>query len=170
GGSLVVGAPGGALGQEASVAGGLALHAIVPAHARVLGLRMEGSWLLYGSETVRIPVARTAGRIERQVTTDNWIPQLGAGPQVTVPIRAARAYVHAFAGLAHLSTDSRLVDPTGFRSAASTNYEDTAFSWGGGGGLLLPLHGGGTALDLGLRYVRTGTVRFLAEGDLVEDG
>jgi len=170
GGSLVVGAPRGALGEQARVAGGLAGHAVFPSGSSVLSLRLEGSWLLYGSETVRIPVARTAGRIERQVTTDNSIAQLGAGPQVTVPIGAARAYVHAFAGLAYLSTDSRLVDPSGFATAYSTNYDDTAFSWGGGGGLLVPLHGGGTALDLGLRYVRTGTVRFLAEGDLVEDG
>jgi hypothetical protein len=171
GGSLVLGAPRGALGQEASVAGGLAGHAVFPSHSSVVGLRLEGSWLLYGSETVRLPVARTAGRIHREVTTDNWIAQLGIGPQVVLPFPGVRPYVHGFAGVSYLSTTSQLRDPDGFVSAASTNYDDTTFAYGGGGGLLVPLRGRGVSLDLGVRYVRTGSVRFLAEGDLVaQDG
>jgi hypothetical protein len=166
GGSLVLGAPRGALGQEASVAGGLAGHAVFPSHSPVVGLRLEGSWLLYGSETVRLPVARTAGRIQREVTTDNWIAQLGIGPQIVLPFPGVRPYVHGFAGVSYLSTTSQLRDPDGFVSATSTNYDDTTFAYGGGGGLLIPLRGRGVSLDLGVRYVRTGSVRFLAEGDL----
>jgi hypothetical protein len=167
GGSLVVGAPRGALGQEAGVAGGVAGHALFPSRSSVLSLRLEGSWLLYGSETVRVPVARTAGRLNREVTTDNWIAQLGIGPQLVLPLRGVRPYVHGFAGVSYLSTTSQLRDPDGFVSATSTNYDDTAFAYGGGGGLLVPLRGRDTSLDLGVRYVRTGSVRFLGEGDLV---
>ncbi|PYQ49532.1 MAG: hypothetical protein DMF78_18025 [Acidobacteria bacterium] len=167
GGSVVVGAPRGALGEQASVAGGLAGHAVFPSASPVLSLRLEGSWLLYGTETVRVPLARTAGRINREITTDNWIAQLGIGPQLVLPLRAVRPYVHGFAGVSYLSTTSQLRDPDGFVSATSTNYDDTAFAYGGGGGLLVPLRGRGTSLDLGVRYVRTGSVRFLGEGDLV---
>jgi hypothetical protein len=166
GGSLVLGAPRGALGQEASVAGGLAGHAVFPSRSSIVGLRLEGSWLLYGSETVRVPVARTAGRIHREVTTDNWIAQLGIGPQVVLPFPGVRPYVHGFAGVSYFSTTSQLRDPDGFVSATSTNYDDATFAYGGGGGLLVPLRGRGVSLDLGVRYVRTGSVRFLAEGDL----
>jgi hypothetical protein len=167
GGSLVVGAPRGALGEQASVAGGLAGHAVFPSGASALSLRLEGSWLLYGSETVRLPVARTAGRLNREITTDNWIAELGLGPQLVLGKRGVRPYVHGFAGVAYLSTTSQLRDPDRFVSATSTNYDDTTFSYGGGGGLLVPLHGRDTSLDLGVRYVRTGSVRFLGEGDLV---
>jgi hypothetical protein len=168
GGALVVGAPRGALGQAADVAGGVAGHALFGTGA--VALRLEGSWLLYGSETVRVPVARTAGRIAREITTDNWVAQLGAGPQLVLRAGGWRPYVHAFAGASYLSTTSELRDPDGFVSAASTNFDDTGLSYGGGVGVLIPLRGGGTAIDVGLRYVRTGSVRFLAEGDLVPDG
>jgi hypothetical protein len=169
GGALVLGAPRGALAEEADVAGGLAGHALFGTRSRALALRVDGSWLLYGSETVRVPVARTAGRIVREVTTDNWVAQLGLGPQLVLPVGGVRPYVHAFVGASYLSTTSQRRDPDGFVSAASTNFDDTAFSYGGGGGLLVPLRGRGLSLDLGVRYVRTGSVRFLGEGDLGPD-
>jgi hypothetical protein len=170
GGALVVADPGGALGEEASVAGGLAGHALWKTHSGTVGLRLDGSWLLYGTETVRIPVAGTAGRIVREVTTDNWAAQLGAGPQVVLPLGKVRPYLNAFAGLSYLSTTSHLRDPIGHFSADSTNYDDTAFAYGGGGGLLVALGGQGKSLDLGVRYVRTDSVKFLAEGDVGNEG
>lgn len=170
GASLVLGAPRGALGEQADLAGGLAAHGLLATRSGVLALRLDGSWLLYGSETVRIPVARTAGRIVREVTTDNWVAELGLGPQITLPVGAARPYVNAFVGLSYLSTTSELRDPDGFVSRSSTNYDDTGLAYGGGGGILIPVGRGGTSLDLGVRYVRTSSVRFLAEGDLVADG
>jgi len=169
GGGLVLGTPRGALGEQADLAGGLAGHLLFATRSGALGLRLDGSWLLYGSETVRIPVARTAGRIDREITTENWVAQLGLGPQLVLPGRGARPYVHGFAGLSYLSTESRLRDPSGFASRTSTNYDDTGFAYGGGGGVVIPLRDHGLSIDLGVRYVRTSSVRFLAEGDLVPD-
>lgn len=172
GGALVVGAPRGALGREASVAGGVAGHVLFASRSGVLGLRLDGSCLLYGTETVRVPVARTASRIVREITTDNWMAQAGIGPQLVLPMRGARPYVHAFVGASYLSTTSELREPNGIVSTPSTNFDDTGFSYGGGGGLLVPLPGRGASLDLGVRYVRTASMRFLGEGDLVpaDDG
>jgi hypothetical protein len=151
------------------VAGGVAGHLLLATRSGALGLRLDGSWLLYGSETVRLPVTGTAGRIDREVTTDNWVAQLGVGPQIVLPLRGARPYLHGFAGLSYLSTESRLRDPSGFASRTSTNYDDTGFAYGGGGGVVIPLPDHGVSLDLGVRYVRTSSVRFLAEGDLAPD-
>lgn len=170
GGAFVFGAPRGALGEQADVAGGLAGHLLLATRSGALGLRLDGSWLLYGSETVRLPVARTGGRLVREVTTDNWVAQLGVGPQIVLPLRGLRPYLHGFAGLSYLSTESHLRDPSGFVSATSTNYDDTGFAYGGGGGVVVPLRDHGLSLDLGVRYVRTSSVRFLAEGDLVPEG
>ena len=169
GGALVLGAPRGALGEQADLAGGLAGHLLFATRSGALGLRLDGSWLLYGSETVRIPAARTAGRIDREVTTDNWVAEVGVGPQLVLPLRGARPYLNGFAGLSYLSTESRLRDPSGRTSRSSTNYDDTGFAYGGGGGIVIPLRGHGLSLDLGVRYVRTSSVRFLAEGDLGPD-
>jgi hypothetical protein len=167
GGALVLGTPRGALGEQADLAGGLAGHLLFATRSGALGLRLDGSWLLYGSETVRSPVARTAGRLDREITTENWVAQLGIGPQLVLPGRGARPYVHGFAGLSYLSTESRLRDPSGFAARTSTNYDDTGFAYGGGGGVVIPLRDHGLSIDLGVRYVRTSSVRFLAEGDLV---
>jgi hypothetical protein len=166
GGSLVVGAPKGALDQAADVAGGLAGHALFSTRSGALALRLDGSWLIYGSQTVRLPIAGTAGRLVREITTDNWMADAAVGPQIVVPVGAARPYINAFAGVSYMSTTSHLRDPNGFVSAESTNYDDTGFSYGAGGGILVPLKGGGTLLDLGVRYVRTETMTFLGEGDL----
>ena len=151
------------------MAGGVAGHLLLATRSGALGLRLDGSWLLYGSQTVRLPVAGTAGRIVREVTTDNWVAQLGVGPQIVLPLHGARPYLHGFAGLSYLSTESRLRDPSGFASRTSTNYDDTGFAYGGGGGVVIPLPDHGVSLDLGVRYVRTSSVRFLAEGDLAPD-
>jgi hypothetical protein len=170
GGTFVLGAPHGALGEQADVAGGVGGHLLYATPSGKLGLRLDGSVLLYGSETLRIPVAGTAGRLNREITTDNWVAQLGLGPQLVLPLRGARPYVHGFAGLSYLSTESSLVDPSGFASRSSTNYDDTGFAYGGGGGVVVPLRDHGLSIDLGVRYVRTSSVRFLAEGDLSPDG
>ena len=170
GGALVLGAPHGARGEQADVAGGVGGHLLKTTPSGKLGLRLDGSFLLYGSETLRIPVAGTAGRLNREITTDNWVAQLGLGPQIVLPMRGARPYFHGFAGLSYLSTESYLVDPSGFASRTSTNYDDTGFAYGGGGGVVVPLRDHGLSLDLGVRYVRTSSVRFLAEGDLSPDG
>ena len=169
GGALVLGAPHGALGEQADVAGGVGGHLLYATPSGKLGLRLDGSVLLYGSETLRIPVAGTAGRLNREITTENWVAQLGVGPQLVLPLRGARPYLHGFAGLSYLSTESRLRDPAGFTSATSINYDDTGFAYGGGGGVVVPLRDHGLSIDLGVRYVRTSTVRFLAEGDLGPD-
>jgi hypothetical protein len=166
GGSVVVGDPLGALGRAASVAGGVGGHALWSTPSGALSLRLDGNFLLYGTETVRLPVPGTAGRLVREITTDNWIAQAGVGPQVILPTGAVRPYLNLFAGVSYLSTTSHLRDPSGFVSAESTNYDDTGFAWGGGGGFLVPLKGGTTSIDVGVRYVRTETMTFLAEGDL----
>ena len=170
GAALVVGAPRGALGTVADVAGGLAGHLVLPSGGRHLSLRVEGSWLIYGSETVRVPRPRTAGRLAREIVTDNWVASLGIGPQLVLPLGGVRPYLHAFAGVTYISTTSQLREDPFFASAPTTNFDDTAVAYGGGGGLLVPLRGRALSLDLGARYVRTGTVRFLGEGDLGRDG
>jgi hypothetical protein len=116
-------------------------------------------------------------------TTDNWIAQLAVGPQVMARSGRLRPYAHAFGGVSYFATTSQLVFPRpvavlvvpgaplvpvgqdAFRT--TTHHDDVIASYGGGAGVLVGLGQGGTALDLGVRYVGGGTVRYLVEGDPV---
>ena len=128
GGALVLAAPRGALAEQADIAGGLGGHSC---WRQPLPARWACAWTEAGCCTAArrcdIPVARTAGRLVREITTENWVAQAGIGPQIAFPVGGVRPYVHAFVGASYLSTTSELRDPDGFVSASSTNYDDTGF-------------------------------------------
>jgi hypothetical protein len=175
GGGAVVGRPTGEFREHVDVGGGLTGHAILASPGSMFALRADASWLLYGSETLRAPLSETGGRVLVDVArTDNWIGQLAVGPQITLPSGRVRPYANAFAGVAYFSTTSEPIAPPPLATLPlfieTTHLDDTAFSYGGGGGILIPIGKGRTAIDLGVRYARNGRVSFLAEGDLVGDG
>jgi len=102
------------------------------------------------------------------------------GPQLMAHSGRLRPYANAFAGVSYFATTSQLVFPrpvpafvvpgvpivpTQDPFRTTTHYDDVIASYGGGAGVLVGLGQGGTALDLGLRYVGGGTVRYLVEGD-----
>lgn len=172
GGGLLLGSPTGELSDQIGVGGGLAGNAVWTLPGGILGLRVDGSWLLYGSETVRTPLSRPLNRISADVTTDNWIAHLAVGPQVMAPSGRVRPYLNAFAGVSYFSTTSEATGPDPFAVpfAVSTNLDDAAFSYGAGAGFLVPMGSGHACLDLGALYVRSGRVSYLARGDIRDDG
>ena len=88
-----------------------------------------------------------------------------------VPSGRVRPYINAFAGLSYFSTTSEATaDYQSVFLAGSTNYDSTAFSWGAGAGVRVPLGSRRVALDAGARYVRNGRASYLIKGDLHDDG
>jgi opacity protein-like surface antigen len=170
GGAFLVGVPQGDFDKAVGTGYGLEGHAVItPAH-RPYGLRVEGSFIIYGSETFTIPFPGTGGRVGLDETTDNWIGSLVLGPQLMARSGPVRPYVHALAGLAYVATTTEIRDENDFSSvASSTNYDDVGFRWSLGAGVAVPL-GRSAALDLGAAYVGTESVRYLAEGDIHDDG
>jgi hypothetical protein len=184
GGAAAVAAPTGELAQHVDVAGGLSGFALYGRRSSPFALRADAGWLLYGTHTLRRPVPGTGGRVLEDVaTTDNWIAQAAIGPQLMARAGRVRPYVNAFGGAACFATSSELVRPrrsgtivvpapgapavvlTGDPFRTTTHLHDTIGSYGGGAGVLIALGRGGHALDLGVRYVANGRVRFLAEDD-----
>jgi hypothetical protein len=172
GGSGMVGLP---LGDFADVVGtpwGFGGYLAWARPERPFGLRIEATALIYGSETRQVPVGAPGLRQSLEVTTDNWMGTLGAGPQFVAAHGAVRPYVTAFAGVSYFATDSEVrADDRFFPVSTSTNYDDTVFAWGGGVGVFIPLgdgHPGSLAVTLGARFVGGGKVRYLAEGDIVD--
>jgi hypothetical protein len=187
GGALAVAAPTGEFADHVDVAGGLSGFALYGRPRSPLALRADAGWLLYGTRTLRRPVRGTDGRVLEDVaTTDNWIAQLAVGPQLMARSGRVRPYAHAFAGASYFATSSELVRPRRSFTVVSavpgappvvvtqdpfrttTHFDDFIGSYGAGGGVLVGLGRGGTALDIGVRYVANGRVRFLAEDDPID--
>jgi hypothetical protein len=142
--------------------------------AGAFAIRLDGGFLNYGRERKQIPLSGVpgGGRIRLDLTTSNNIVWLGAGPQLMAPRGPVRPYVNGTAGFSYFATTSsvegRNNDDQPF--AEDTNYDDLTFSWGGGGGLLIPVHRSRETmvfLDVGARYHNNGrNVRYLREGGI----
>jgi hypothetical protein len=88
GGAFVLGAPHGALGEQADFAAGVGGHLLQSTKSGKAGSAPGRERALYGSETLRIPVAGTAGRLNREITTENWVAQVGLGRRSCCPCAA----------------------------------------------------------------------------------
>ena len=142
-----------------------------PIPERALGLRVDGSFLIYGSQTQTVPLSPTVRRIDVDVSTTNAIASLYLGPQLTLGHGAVRPYAFGGLGVAYFFTESSVRGSSGLRDFASTtNFDDTALALQSGGGLQIALSRRRTTvlLDLSARFVRNGQVSYLREGGIVE--
>ena len=140
---------------------------------RAWGLRFDGGFINYGSETKRTRLSNTIGdRIQVDVNTTNNIARFGVGPQLQVPHGRVRPYLHGTAGVSYFYTRSTVegIDDQNNDFAGTTNFSDWAFTYGGGGGVIIPFttKGNTVSLDLGARYHKNGKTRYLREGSIVD--
>jgi hypothetical protein len=144
---------------------------------RVFGIRAEGGFVQYGSET--IGGCLVSCRVPVDVTTTNDIGFGGIGPQVSVPAGPFRPYINATAGFSYFFTHSSIGDSDEYDSGAydHTNHDDLVFAVTGGGGVLIPvsMRTIPVLLDLGATvhrngqasYLRKGSIRDLPDGNIV---
>ena len=138
----------------------------------VLSLRADLGFLIYGYESQRVCFQGVGCRVQARLETTNNIAFGGIGPELALPMKGARPYVHAFMGFSYFNTSSSLEDLWGDDSDYTTeNFGDGTVSWGLGGGLELSLSRGRTpiGLNLGVRYHENGSVKYLTEGDIVDN-
>jgi opacity protein-like surface antigen len=136
--------------------------------AGVLGLRVDLGVINYGNESFTVPLSNTVRRVGVTVTTSNNIAMASIGPQITVPAGPLRPYGFATIGLGYFFTESSVAGSSGEESfASSLNFDDVTAAVTAGGGVQAPLtrH---VLLDLGAEYRRHREVRYLTEGDIVE--
>ena len=171
----VVGLGGIPLGDFAGVVGagfGVSTYLAGPLHrGQPVFLRLEFSYLEYGSETVDATVAGTGGRVKTEdglhVTTTSDFLRFALGPHVAARRGRLRPYGYATVGASYFSTKSDLDDdaPDEEAIASHTNCSDWTFSWSAGAGVLVHLSGEGF-LDLGVRYLANRPVDWMAAGDV----
>jgi hypothetical protein len=183
--SFSIGQPRGAFHRYVDDGFGIGAHALYRLDRQgAFALRVDGGFLNYGRETLRLPLSDRpgGGRVQLDLTTTNNIAWLGVGPQVMAPRGAIRPYVNGTAGLSYFATTSSVSGRDGLDAFAhDTNFDDTQFSWGGGAGVLVPVWRNARSLvmlDLGgqyhdngrnVRYLREGGIRDLPNGELATD-
>jgi hypothetical protein len=135
---------------------------------RVFGIRAEGGFVQYGSET--IGGCLVSCRVPVDVTTSNDIAFAGIGPQISVPAGLFRPYINATAGVSYFFTHSSISDSDNYDTGAfdATNHDDAVFAVTGGGGVLIPLFMRRTPvlLDLGATFHRNGEATYLRKGSI----
>ena len=138
----------------------------------ILSLKLDGGFLIYGSETKRVPLSSTIGaRILVDLTTSNNIAWMGFGPQLTLPVGPFRPYGSASVGFSYFFTESSVEgSDDAFDFANTTNFEDFTFRYGFGWGVVIPFQTTGTewGIDLGAQYHGNGKVKYLREGGITD--
>ena len=161
GGGLQVGRAVGEFANNVDVGigfGGSFLY--TPTPDGVLGLRVSGMFLIYGSQTNRYPLLPL---ITVDVTTTNSIVGLTVGPQLMFGRGGVRAYANGGVGFSYFATTSEVRGSNGNSPfASSTNYDDFTFASEGGGGLLVRISRT-VSLDIGARYLNNGRVTYVTK-------
>jgi hypothetical protein len=182
GGQFMVGVPTGEFSErlDGAIGYGLTGQFIYHIPRIPVGVGAELGFLVYGQETIRERFGSGGlGRVEVDVITTN---NIGFGHllfRLQPPAGTFRPYADGLIGLNYLFTQSRIQDVRGGdrpEIAASTNFDDIAFSFGGGAGfqaLLLDRvsetgQRGQLLLDVRLRYMRGQEADYLKRGSIRE--
>jgi opacity protein-like surface antigen len=167
GGGLLVGIPLGEFADATDEGFGVVGNVVFTPGGGPFGIRLQTGGLVYGSRRISTSVPGTGGLITQDLTTDNWLLNAGIGPQVMVRSGPVRPYAYALAGFGYFATETSFGNGYDYYGDSSTtNYDDWTFAWSAGAGLLIPV-ARSLAIDVGVQYVGNGTVRYLAEGDLL---
>lgn len=165
--NLVVAVPVGEFRQNVDVAGGLDVFGAFNLGRSGLALRLDGSYLIYGSDNTLVdqpyyPVS---------INTTYSITSLGIGPQLTFGQGPVRLYGFGTVGFSYIwARSSYGVGGCGCDAFASgTDFDDWTGALQGGGGLLLNLRSRHVpiALDIGARYLSNGDAWYVSPGDVV---
>ena len=168
GGGLLIGIPLGEFADATDEGFGIAGNVVFTPGGGPFGIRLQTGGVIYGSREIHAPVPGTGGLITEDLTTDNWLLNAGIGPQVMLRSGTVRPYAYALAGIGYFATETSFGHGNDYYYGdnSTTNYDDTTFAWSVGAGLLFPVSRS-LAIDVGVQYVGNGTVRYLAEGDLL---
>ncbi|MDH3290551.1 MAG: hypothetical protein OEO20_04415 [Gemmatimonadota bacterium] len=153
--------------------GGLGMYGVVNLSPDgLVGLRFDGSFVIYGHERYATPLSPWVPRVWVDVNTDNMILSFGLGPQLTFGNGPIRPYVFGTAGLAYFTTVSSVKGADNLDAfAQSTNFDDVTAALTGGAGMLFRLTRGRhpVSLDLSVQSTHHGEADYLRRGSIVEN-
>ena len=181
------GIPVGGFGANIGTGGGL--HFFIGGYLEGLPLTLglDVGYIGYGRSLDTMPISQTIGpRVTVDVETRNSVVQPHLVLRLQPKTGIVRPFLDGLVGFKYLFTrtsirDNRRLGNPGDRVATTTNYDDIAFSAGGGAGVDLRLYQQGDpskdirsiSLHVGVQYLWGGRAAYLTEGELIdadEDG
>lgn len=152
---FVIAEPLGQFRRHGNVAAGLAFNGVTA--GRTLGVRVDGSWMVYD-----------ASYLGYGVSTTSQIGTLMIGPQVTLGRGNVRVYGFVTGGGSLFWSNASYNDGCGCSSSDFLDG-DLTFSRSGGAGVLLAISRK-VAIDVGVRENRHDQVTYVAAGGLTDNG
>jgi len=137
-----------------------------------LGLNV--GFLNYGNESRREPFSSTIPDVTVDVDRSNNLVNFHVLFQLAMTTGIIRPYIEGLFGGSYLFTETSIKSRGTEEVASSTNFDDFAWSYGGGGGFLIKLSSNddpdeevsAVFLDLKARYIPGSEAEYLKEGSV----
>lgn len=137
-------------------------------------------FLIYGRETREEPFSTTIPDVTVDVTTSNNVLLGHFLIRLQPRVGAIRPYLDGLVGFNYLFTQTKIESQEGQEQdiATSTNFDDFAFSYGGGGGIMIKVYDGtkkrkpskgglaAVLVDARVRYLKGSKAEYLKEGSI----
>ncbi len=135
---------------------------------------LELGIMTYGRDRRIERLSPTIPEIQLEVRTDYDIFTSHLFLRFEPDIHGIRPYVDGLVGLKYLFTESSIRDDDGFGEdiASTTNYDDSSFSYGAGGGIKVEVYDGGRdsyMVNLKARYLFGAEASYLQPGSISTD-
>jgi hypothetical protein len=130
-------------------------------------------YLNYGSESRREPFSETIPDVTVDVDRTNNLVNFHVVFQAAWPTGSLRPYIEGLFGGSYLFTETSIKSRGVEEVASSTNFDDFAWSYGGGGGFMIRLTSNpdeqisSIYLDLKARYLAGSKAEYLREGSVI---
>ncbi len=152
----------------------------------IFGIGLSGGYINYGSERYEESFSGTISRVFVDVTTNNNLAYLNLHLRGGLPLGIIKPYAEGRVGGSYLWTESKIEsqnnvgdDDDDNEIASSTNFDDFAFNYGAGGGIMIRLlkdmegddgeKSGPLYLDIKVMYLAGGNAEYLTEGSIQDD-
>ena len=150
-----------------------------PREGLPFGFGLNVGYLNYGSESRREPFSNTIPDVTVDVDRSNNLVNFHLLFQIAPPSGFIKPYAELLFGGAYLFTETSINSQGNEEVASNTNFDDFAWSYGFGGGLLINIYTPdqpdgnfeSLALDLKVRYLLGTEAEYLKEGSvIIRDG
>lgn len=158
---------------------GLSLEGLLigPSESSPFGIGLNFGFLNYGYETRRAPFSYTIPDVTVDVERTNNISNFHLLFRIAPALSNVKPYLDLLFGGAYLYTDTKVVSTRkGEEVASSTNFEDWAWSYGAGAGIMFRVLNNYNApdqemsslyVDFKVRYLMGSRAEYLKEGSIV---
>jgi hypothetical protein len=147
---------------------------ITPKARSPFGFGLNLGYINYGSESRREPFSSTIPDVTVDVDRTNNLANFHILFRIAPPAGRIRPYIEGLFGGSYIFTETTIRSRGEEEVASSTNFDDWAWSYGGGGGFMIQItnglddtDAGALFIDLKARYLFGSEAEYLQEGSVI---